>query len=79
MNFFKWLFGIDDEVPTEKVEIKETVKTKVEEKMDEVKAEKKGGFIDSETGKVYKSERSMKAAITRRKNASKKKKGKSKR
>jgi len=71
MKFIKWLFGLGEEKPTETVVIKESVKTKVEEKMDEIKAEQKR-FVDPETGRSYKSERSMKAAITRRKNTAKK-------
>lgn len=75
MNFLKWLFGGSNERPKEKVKVVESATTKVEEKMNEVKAEKKaaGGFVDPETGKTYKSERALKAAVTRRKNAGKKK------
>lgn len=68
-KWLKWLFGDSDEgkttpasTPAEKKESKGNVK----------------GFVDPETGKVYKTAGSLKAAQTRRKNKGKKKTKKSK-
>ena len=80
-KFFKYLFhgpsalndtskDAFDKAPlelTETVEIKPTKEKKTKNK----KSENKEGFVDPETGKVYKSERALKGAQTRRKNATK--------
>ncbi len=59
-NLWDWLCNLGQQ----HVESKET---KVVELVEEVPAEK---FVDPETGREYKSARSLKSAITRRKNKS---------
>ena len=62
-KFVDWILGTSQEV------VKKEEEKTVLELVDEVQEEK---FVDPETGKEYKTARSLKAAQTRRKNAAKK-------
>ena len=70
-GFIKWLLGTTDEVVKEarKEKVVELVEEapveKVVEVVEEAPVEK---FVDEVTGREYKSARSLKSAITRRKN-----------
>ena len=76
-GFIKWLLGTTNEV------VKEARETKTVKVVEAVEAVEVENFVDEETGREYKSARSLKSAITRRKNkaagtTSKKKSKKSK-
>jgi len=71
-KLFDWLFGKAEEIEETAEKLVEKVDIAVETKKEE-KAEK---FVDSETGKSYKTAGALKGAITRRKNKMKKSKAK---
>lgn len=83
MGIFDWLFGKSgNKIEKELVEIKDAVIARVEERIDDVvddviakakviadTTEKvAGGYVDDETGKVYKTAGALKGVQTRRRN-----------
>ena len=72
MKWLKWLLGTGGECPV-KVEETTCCDTKEDTKCCEPVVEAKvEGFVDEETGKVYKTAGALKGAQTRRKNKAKK-------
>ena len=75
LNFLKYLReDSTDELPLDEIHvIKKTADDSIlTKKINEIENENIPVFIDSETGRVYKTERALKAAITRRRNKQKK-------
>ncbi len=58
MKMFDWLFGAEKEIEKAVLELTESLEVK----------EKTEGFVDEETGKVYKTVGALKGAQTRRRN-----------
>ena len=74
-KFLKYLReDTNDDLPSESIKPQEkgNKNSVLVEKIYEVENEKAVGFIDEETGKIYKTERGLKAARTRRLNKAKK-------
>ena len=71
MKFLKWLFGCGckNKKDSSVLDLTESVVVKVEDKVVKEAPKKAAeGYVDDETGKVYKTKGALKSAKTRRRN-----------